>query len=48
MGLAKNRVRTLNFRLFNELSNYNLWEAVLRDIVTEQSWQLFKDTFLRA
>ncbi|KFZ45983.1 hypothetical protein N321_04792, partial [Antrostomus carolinensis] len=52
MGLAKGRVRTLNFRrvnfqLFKELLDGILWETVLRDIGTEQSLQVFKDTFLR-
>jgi len=43
MGLAKNRVRTLNFRivifqLFKELLDGIPWRTVLKDIETEQSW----------
>ncbi|KFZ53074.1 hypothetical protein N321_03743, partial [Antrostomus carolinensis] len=53
MGLAKSRVRTLNFRrtnlqLFKGFLDGIPWETVLRDISTEQSWQVFKDTFPRA
>lgn len=52
-GLANSRVRVLNFKRtkfqrFKELLNEILWETVLRDIGIEQSWQLFKDIFLRA
>lgn len=50
--LAKSRVRTqnlrrANFRLFKELLDEILWETILRDLGSEQSWQLFKDSFLR-
>ncbi|KFV09259.1 hypothetical protein N339_03103, partial [Pterocles gutturalis] len=53
IGLAKSRVRTLNFRranfqLFKELLDGIPWETVLKGIGAEQSWQLFKDTLLRA
>jgi len=53
MGLAKSKVRTPNFRieifqLFKELLDKAHWETVLRDKGIEQSWQLFKDTFLKA
>ncbi|KFV02204.1 hypothetical protein N339_05970, partial [Pterocles gutturalis] len=51
MGLAKSRVRTLNFRganfqLFKELLDGIPWETVFKGIGAEQSWQLFKDTLL--
>jgi len=51
LGLAKSRVRALNFRrvkfmLFKELLDEILWEAVLRDKGMEQSWKLF--AFLKA
>jgi len=50
-GLAKSRVRTLNFRrakfwLLKELLDGVSWETVLKGMGTEQSWQLFKDTLL--
>ena len=53
VGLAKSRDRTLyfrreNFRLLKELLSGIPWETVLKDMGTEQSWQLFKDTLLRA
>ncbi|KFQ62135.1 hypothetical protein N334_11299, partial [Pelecanus crispus] len=53
MRKARSAVRTLNFRkanfhLFNELVRRTPWETVLRDRGTEQSWQIFKDTFHRA
>jgi len=49
---VKSKVRALNLRganfwLFKELLYGIPWEAVLSGIGTEQSWQLFKDTFLR-
>ena len=52
-GLAKSRARTLcfrraNFRLLKELLSGIPWETVLKGMGTDQSWQLFKDTFLRA
>lgn len=50
-GLANSRVlnfKRTNFQRFKELLNEILWETVLRDIGIEQSWQLFKDIFLRA
>ncbi|KFZ48070.1 hypothetical protein N321_02745, partial [Antrostomus carolinensis] len=40
--------RRANFQLFKELLDGIPWETVLMDIGTEQSWQVFKDTFLRA
>ena len=48
-GLAKSRVRTLNFRrvkfwLLKELLSGIPWETVLKGMGTEQSWQLFKYT----
>ena len=51
--LAKNGIKSLNFRranfrLFKELLDDMPWETVVRDKVMEQSWQLFKDAFLRA
>ena len=51
--LAKIRARTLCFRrtkfqLLKELLSGIPWETVLKGIGTEQSWQLFKDTLLRA
>lgn len=52
VGLTKSGVRTLtwraNFRLFKELLDVIPWETVLRDRGTKQSWQHFKDVFLRA
>ena len=52
-GLAKSRARTLcfrraNFRLLKELLDGIRWETVLKGMGTEQSWQLLKDTLLRA
>ncbi|KFU97279.1 hypothetical protein N339_06495, partial [Pterocles gutturalis] len=52
VGLAKSRVRTVNFRrtnfqLFKESLDGIHWETVLKGVGTEQSWQLFKDTLLR-
>ena len=52
-GLAKSRARTLcfrkaKFRLLKELLSGIPWETVLKGMGTEQSWQLFKDTLLRA
>ena len=52
-GLAKSRARTLcfrraNFWLLKELLRGIPWENVLKGMGTEQSWQLFKDTLLRA
>ena len=49
-GLAKSRVRTLSFRRVNflkELLDGIPWETVLKDMGTEKSWQLFKDTLVR-
>ena len=40
--------RGANVRLLKELLNGILWETVLKGMGTEQSWQLFKDTLLRA
>lgn len=53
VGLAKSRVRTLNFqganfRLFKELMDDISWEAVLRDKGVEESWLLFKNALLGA
>lgn len=52
MGLAKSRVRTFYFRrvnlpLFKELVDEIPWETPLRGKGMEQSWQLFKDSFLK-
>ena len=52
-GLAKSRTRTLCFRtakfqLLKELLRGIPWETVLKGMGTEQRWQLFKDTLLRA
>ena len=52
-SLAKSRARTLcfrraDFRLRKELLSGIPWETVLKGMGTEQSWQLFKDTLLRA
>ena len=52
-GLAKSRARTLCFRrakfqLLKELLRGIPWETVLKGMGTEQRWQLFKDTLLRA
>ena len=51
-GLAKSKARTpcfrrAKFRLLKELLSGIPWETVLKDMGTEQSWQLFKDTLLR-
>ncbi|KAJ7418346.1 hypothetical protein BTVI_29644 [Pitangus sulphuratus] len=53
MGQVKNKVRPLNlrkanFQLFKDIVNRIPWETALRDKVTEQSWQIFKDVFQRA
>ena len=53
VGLAKSRVRMLNFRranfrLFKDLLDEISCEAILRDKGAEQSWLLFKDAFLKA
>jgi len=53
MGLAKSKIRSLNFRranfpIFKELLDGILWETVLRDKRKKQNWRLFKDTFLTA
>ena len=47
MGLAKSRIRTLNFgranfRLFKELLDEISWEAVLREKGAEKSCPLFR------
>ncbi|KFR07546.1 hypothetical protein Y956_13252, partial [Nipponia nippon] len=52
MGLAKSKVRTLNFRkanfqLFKELVNKTPWETALRDKGAEHSYQIFKEAFHR-
>jgi len=52
-GLAKSRVRTLNFRrekfqLLKQLLDGISWETLLKGIGTEQSWKLCKDSFLQA
>ena len=52
-GLAKSRVRTVssrraNLQLLKELLGGISWESVLEGMGTEQRWQLFKDTLLRA
>jgi len=52
VGLAKSRARTQCFRrakfwLLKELLSGIPWEAVLKGMGSEQSWQLFKDTLLR-
>lgn len=53
IGLAKIKVRSLNFRIanfqmFKELLDEILWETLLRDKRKKPNWQLFKDTFLTA
>ena len=53
MGLAKSKVRILNFRrasfqLFKELVDEIPWDTVLRDRGSDRNWQLFKDIFLGA
>ena len=50
---AKSKIRKLNsrkakFQLFGELVNKMPWETVLKSEVVEQSWQIFKEAFLRA
>uniref|UniRef100_A0A803YS52 Cadherin domain-containing protein n=1 Tax=Meleagris gallopavo TaxID=9103 RepID=A0A803YS52_MELGA len=40
--------RRAKFRLLKELLNGIPWETVLKGMGTEQSWQLFKSTLLRA
>ena len=35
-------------QLFRELVNKIPWETALKDEGAEQSWQIFKETFLRA
>ena len=53
VGLAQSRARPLCFRrakfqLLKELLRGIPWETVLKGMGTEQSWQLLKDTLLRA
>jgi len=50
---VKNEVRILKFKqakcqLFKELVSRTPWETVLRERGTQQSWQMFKETFCRA
>ena len=52
VGMTKSRVRILcirrtKFQVLKELLSGIPWETVLKDMSTEQSWQLFKDTLLR-
>ena len=52
-GLAKSRGRTLNFKrakfqLLEEVLDGISWETVLEGRGREQSWQLFRDSLLRA
>lgn len=51
VGLTKSKVNILNrrpkFQLFKNLVDKILRDALCRDRGTDQSWQLFKDTFLR-
>jgi len=52
VGMVRSIVRTLNFRkanvqIFKELVSRTPWETVLRGRGAEQSWQTFKDAFLR-
>lgn len=53
LNLVRSKVKTLNFgranfQLLKELVNEIPWETVLRDREADQSWQLFKATFLGA
>ena len=53
MGQGKSKVRTMNFRetnfqLFEELVNRTPWENAFRYKGAEQSWQIFRVTFLGA
>ena len=41
------KFRRVNFQLLKKLLVKIPWETVLRDRGTDQSWQHFKDTFLR-
>jgi len=50
---AKSKIRMLNFReanfqLFRESANRSPWQLVFKDQGVEQSWQIFKEAFLRA
>lgn len=52
-GLARSKVMTLNFQranfqLFKDLVDKIPWNAILTDKGAEQSWQPFKNVFLRA
>jgi len=49
VGLSQSSIMTLNFRreLFKEFLDEIPWKTVYRDKGTEQSWQYFKDAFLR-
>lgn len=52
VSLAKSKVRTFNFRranfqLFKKLVDEIPWDTVLRERGSDQSWQVFKDIFLR-
>jgi len=49
----KSKIRTLNFRkdefqFFRKLGSQTPWETVLMGKGAEQSWQIFKEAFLRA
>ena len=52
-GLAKSRARTLcfmraKFWLLKELLSGIPWKTLLKGMGTEQNWQVFNDTLLRA
>lgn len=51
-GPVKSKVKTLNYRrvnvqLLKELVDGSPWETALSDNWAEDSWQLFKDVFLK-
>ena len=53
IGQAKSKLRKPNFReanfqLLRELANKTPWETVFTGKGAEQSWQIFKEAFLRA
>jgi len=46
--IGKLNFRKAIFQLFRELVSKTPWESVLQDKGVEQSWQIFKEAFLRA
>lgn len=47
LSVSKAKIKKAKFQLFRELVNRTLCESVLRDKEAVQTWQIFRDTFLR-